>query len=151
MAPISSGPLGTWLNRTMSFLGTTPKRPSRLDWHDEDNDSTELLVDDAEPEHHDGGLLPSSKRPSRIVFTWSTYAWFAAAAALLLSGVVFAWHRWLSSPAPGFDRNLLLCGEKVFYMVNNHTCTTGDFLCPVIDRRRTLRCGNSCYLPSAFV
>jgi len=134
----------------MSFLGTTPKRPSRLDWHDEDNDSTELLVDDAEPEHHDGGLLPSSKRPSRIVFTWSTYAWFAAAAALLLSGVVFAWHRWLSSPAPGFDRNLLLCGEKVFYMVNNHTCTTGDFLCPVIDRRRTLRCGNSCYLPSAF-
>lgn len=151
MAPTASSSLDTWLNNAMSFLSTTSKRPSRFDWHDEDDDNTELLVADA-GEHHGGRSLPSlfRKRPSRIVFTWSTYAAFATAAALLLSGVIFAWHRWLSRPAPDFDRNLLPCGEEVLYMVNNHTCTNGDFLCPVIDRRRTRRCGDSCYLPTAY-
>ncbi|KAI1385553.1 carbohydrate-binding module family 52 protein [Hypoxylon trugodes] len=51
-------------------------------------------------------------------------------------------------PAP-VDRSLLPCGNAR-YSVNDHTCYRGNFLCPVIDRKRTLQCGTDCYLPQEF-
>ncbi|KAL7619676.1 hypothetical protein AAE478_010217 [Parahypoxylon ruwenzoriense] len=44
---------------------------------------------------------------------------------------------------------LLPCGSSR-YSINDHTCYGGKFLCPVVDRKRTLRCGSDCYLPRQF-
>ncbi|KAI1131375.1 hypothetical protein F5Y10DRAFT_74664 [Nemania abortiva] len=43
----------------------------------------------------------------------------------------------------------LLCGNQR-YTVNNQTCYKGNFLCPVKDGQRMLKCGNDCYLPRTF-
>ncbi|KAI1809853.1 hypothetical protein GGS20DRAFT_590164 [Poronia punctata] len=43
-------------------------------------------------------------------------------------------------------KGLLLCGNQRYY-VSNQTCYNDDFLCPVKDRQRTLKCGDDCYLP----
>ncbi|TGJ79673.1 hypothetical protein E0Z10_g9091 [Xylaria hypoxylon] len=39
----------------------------------------------------------------------------------------------------------LLCGNHR-YSINNQTCYNGNFLCPVKDRQRMLKCGDDCYL-----
>lgn len=31
-----------------------------------------------------------------------------------------------------------------------YTCYPGDFLCPVLDGQKTLRCGQDCYLPNMY-
>ncbi|KAI1210190.1 carbohydrate-binding module family 52 protein [Annulohypoxylon truncatum] len=57
-----------------------------------------------------------------------------------------------SPPAPTpvkVYEGLLPCGSSS-YSINNHTCYQGSFLCPVIDRKRTLKCGNDCYLLHEF-
>ncbi|KAI1100546.1 carbohydrate-binding module family 52 protein [Jackrogersella minutella] len=51
-------------------------------------------------------------------------------------------------PAPVND-DLLPCGNSR-YSINDHTCYLGHFLCPVVEKKRTLRCGNDCYLPHKF-
>ncbi|KAI1505030.1 hypothetical protein F5X99DRAFT_301367 [Biscogniauxia marginata] len=67
-----------------------------------------------------------------------------AVAVILL--VVYLWTRPdLSSVYDG----LLPCGNSR-YSVNTHTCYNGNFLCPVVEKQRTLRCSNSCYLPQNF-
>ncbi|KAI2635991.1 carbohydrate-binding module family 52 protein [Xylaria nigripes] len=47
--------------------------------------------------------------------------------------------------ARGLDSQLL-CGSQV-YSIEDHTCYDGDFLCPIEDGQRMLRCGNNCYIP----
>jgi Carbohydrate binding len=44
---------------------------------------------------------------------------------------------------------LQACADA-FYPASNYTCYDGDFLCPVIDGVKTLRCGADCYLPSMY-
>ncbi|KAI3329225.1 carbohydrate-binding module family 52 protein [Xylariaceae sp. AK1471] len=43
-------------------------------------------------------------------------------------------------------QGLLLCGSQR-YSIINQTCYDGNFLCPVEDKQRTLKCGNECYRP----
>ncbi|KAI0404194.1 hypothetical protein F4802DRAFT_607621 [Xylaria palmicola] len=43
----------------------------------------------------------------------------------------------------------LLCGKQR-YSINDQTCYNGEFLCPVRNRQRMLKCGNECYLPRKF-
>ncbi|KAI2627860.1 carbohydrate-binding module family 52 protein [Hypoxylon sp. NC1633] len=45
--------------------------------------------------------------------------------------------------------SLLPCGSSR-YDINEHTCYAGSFLCPVIDKKRTLRCGDDCYLSHEY-
>lgn len=99
---------------------------------------------------HDDLRQTAVAKPRRcnIFATDSSAYGFVLAGILLTSAVVFAWHRWLATPLEFFDRALLPCGVDTFYAINNHTCTTGNFLCPVVDRHRSLRCGDACYLPS---
>ncbi|KAI0410252.1 carbohydrate-binding module family 52 protein [Xylaria grammica] len=40
----------------------------------------------------------------------------------------------------------LLCGSQR-YSISNETCFSSDFLYPVKDRQRMLKCGDGCYLP----
>ncbi|KAI1176785.1 hypothetical protein F4777DRAFT_242486 [Nemania sp. FL0916] len=58
---------------------------------------------------------------------------------------------WLGTRAQSLDvvEGQLYCGIQR-YTVNNATCYNGNFLCPVRDRQRTLRCGDDCYLPRNF-
>ncbi|KAI0886689.1 carbohydrate-binding module family 52 protein [Annulohypoxylon maeteangense] len=50
---------------------------------------------------------------------------------------------------PIINDDLLPCGNSR-YSINDHTCYQGNSLCPVIDKKRTLKCGNDCYLPHDF-
>ncbi|KAI0189315.1 hypothetical protein EV127DRAFT_432370 [Xylaria flabelliformis] len=43
----------------------------------------------------------------------------------------------------------LFCGNQR-YFINNQTCYNANFLCPIEDKQRTLRCGNDCYLPRKY-
>ncbi|KAI5863814.1 carbohydrate-binding module family 52 protein [Durotheca rogersii] len=52
-------------------------------------------------------------------------------------------------PAPLVSDGLLPCGSSR-YSIDNHTCYRVKFLCPVLDRKRTLRCGGDCYLPQRY-
>ncbi|KAI2469056.1 carbohydrate-binding module family 52 protein [Annulohypoxylon bovei var. microspora] len=52
------------------------------------------------------------------------------------------------SSAP-INNDLLPCGNSR-YSINDHTCYSGNFLCPVVDKKRTLRCSNDCYLSREF-
>ncbi|KAH7029013.1 uncharacterized protein B0I36DRAFT_384614 [Microdochium trichocladiopsis] len=162
-APGAMGPREAWYKNIIPFSQSHgPQRFFRAGRQSEEDVASELLADDplnpSFREEYDlteavnGPASTSStwKRPSQTLSLRSTYCWLAVAAILLLSAVAFAWHRWLSSPVEGLDRGLLPCGPHASYAVNNHTCTSGDFLCPVVDSRRTLRCGESCYLPTAY-
>ncbi|KAI1757356.1 hypothetical protein F4782DRAFT_225346 [Xylaria castorea] len=40
----------------------------------------------------------------------------------------------------------LLCGTQRYY-INNQTCYNANFLCPIEDKQRMLKCGTDCYLP----
>ncbi|KAI0442526.1 hypothetical protein F4803DRAFT_365733 [Xylaria telfairii] len=40
----------------------------------------------------------------------------------------------------------ILCGSQK-YFINNQTCYNSNFLCPIEDNQRMLKCGNGCYLP----
>ncbi|KAI0200036.1 hypothetical protein F4808DRAFT_430309 [Astrocystis sublimbata] len=40
----------------------------------------------------------------------------------------------------------LLCGDQR-YLINNQTCYNANFLCPIENKQRMLKCGNTCYLP----
>ncbi|KAI1770970.1 carbohydrate-binding module family 52 protein [Hypoxylon cercidicola] len=44
---------------------------------------------------------------------------------------------------------LLPCGNSR-YSINDHTCYRDAFLCPVINKKRTLPCGSDCYLPQEY-
>ncbi|KAI8962120.1 carbohydrate-binding module family 52 protein [Daldinia sp. FL1419] len=69
----------------------------------------------------------------------------AILAGLLLAVFLPRRHRASRSKVDG----LLPCGDSR-YSINDHTCYHGNFLCPVVDRKRTLQCGNDCYLPYLF-
>ncbi|KAI1759171.1 carbohydrate-binding module family 52 protein [Hypoxylon sp. FL1150] len=45
--------------------------------------------------------------------------------------------------------DLLPCGDSR-YSINDHTCYRSTFLCPVVNRKRTLPCGSDCYLPQEY-
>ncbi|KXJ90128.1 hypothetical protein Micbo1qcDRAFT_189240 [Microdochium bolleyi] len=77
--------------------------------------------------HYSSGV--KRRRCNNLARNPSSYG-FVLAAVLLLIAIIFAWYRWLATPLELFDRTLLPCGDGKFYMINNHTCTTGDFLCP---------------------
>ena len=56
----------------------------------------------------------------------------------------------LSSRVTGrADGQLIACGDA-FYSKSKYTCYDGDFLCPIIDGKPTLRCNEDCYLPSMY-
>ncbi|KAI0007885.1 carbohydrate-binding module family 52 protein [Xylariaceae sp. FL0662B] len=53
---------------------------------------------------------------------------------------------------PGLSQvkdDLLPCGTAK-YSINHHTCYNSNFLCPVVGKQRTLRCGDNCYSPRRF-
>ncbi|KAI1076019.1 carbohydrate-binding module family 52 protein [Whalleya microplaca] len=56
---------------------------------------------------------------------------------------------WVRPGAAQIYDGLLPCGTAR-YNINNHTCYNGNFLCPVVDRKRTSKCGDDCYLPNQF-
>ncbi|KAI1464843.1 carbohydrate-binding module family 52 protein [Daldinia caldariorum] len=118
-------------------------------------DSQALLEDDALgiPLESSDSTSPSPKlaaRSYRHGTSWQNkscqYAIFLAVLAGLLLAVLLP--RRHATLAPRVD-GLLPCGNSR-YSINNHTCYHGNFLCPVVDRKRTLRCGNDCYLPHLF-
>lgn len=41
------------------------------------------------------------------------------------------------------------CGGRPF-LASDYTCFENQYLCPVIDDRRTVACGEACYDPVAF-
>jgi hypothetical protein len=45
---------------------------------------------------------------------------------------------------------LQACGDA-FYSASNYTCYDGEFLCPILNGVKTLRCGPDCYLPSMYL
>ncbi|KAI0392120.1 carbohydrate-binding module family 52 protein [Xylariaceae sp. FL0594] len=61
--------------------------------------------------------------------------------------VLALWWALLAIVATRPVRGLLLCGHQR-YSVETQTCYDNGLLCPVEDRKRTLKCGNECYLPS---
>ncbi|KAI1441765.1 carbohydrate-binding module family 52 protein [Annulohypoxylon stygium] len=72
---------------------------------------------------------------------------FIAILAGLLLAVLLP-RRHSSAPAPVND-GLMPCGSSR-YSINDHTCYQSNFLCPVVDKKRTLKCGNDCYTPHDF-
>ncbi|KAI1459747.1 carbohydrate-binding module family 52 protein [Annulohypoxylon moriforme] len=72
---------------------------------------------------------------------------FIAMLAGLLLAILLP-RRHASAPTLVND-GLLPCGSSR-YSINDHTCYQGNSLCPVIDKKRTLKCGNDCYLPHDF-
>ncbi|KAI1483602.1 carbohydrate-binding module family 52 protein [Daldinia eschscholtzii] len=123
------------------------------------DDSQALLEDDAlgiPLENYDpaSDSPPRPSRPAARTYRHGTswrnkscqYVIFLAVLAGLLLAVLLP--RRHSTLTPRVD-GLLPCGDAR-YSINNHTCYRGDFLCPVVDKKRTLRCGNDCYLPHLF-
>jgi len=47
------------------------------------------------------------------------------------------------------DPDLRPCGAA-YYHPAQYTCYEGDFLCPMINGKATLRCGEDCYLPDRY-
>ncbi|KAI0107376.1 carbohydrate-binding module family 52 protein [Hypoxylon sp. NC0597] len=75
------------------------------------------------------------------------FAIFIAILAGLLLAILLPRRR--SGSSVSANDGLLPCGDSR-YSINDHTCYRGNFLCPVIHKKRTLRCGSGCYLPEEF-
>ncbi|KAI0836010.1 carbohydrate-binding module family 52 protein [Hypoxylon sp. FL0890] len=70
----------------------------------------------------------------------------AVLAGLLLAILLPRRH---SRSSVSVNDGLLPCGNAR-YSINDHTCYGSNFLCPVVNKKRTLRCGSDCYLPEEF-
>ncbi|KAI5920523.1 hypothetical protein F4810DRAFT_713374 [Camillea tinctor] len=68
---------------------------------------------------------------------------------MVVAAILLAVYLWTRPDLSLVYEGLLPCGSSR-YSINTHTCYNGNFLCPVVDKRRTLRCGNSCYLPQKY-
>ncbi|KAI1636092.1 hypothetical protein F4809DRAFT_650741 [Biscogniauxia mediterranea] len=68
---------------------------------------------------------------------------------IVVAAILLAVYLWTRPDLSLVYEGLLPCGSSR-YSINTHTCYNGNFLCPVVDKRRTLRCGNSCYLPQKY-
>jgi hypothetical protein len=68
---------------------------------------------------------------------------FSSFALSLIANVVVA------VPQVPADTKLKACGDA-YYSSDDYTCYDGNFLCPLINGQRTLRCGPDCYLPSTY-
>ncbi|KAI0155084.1 carbohydrate-binding module family 52 protein [Hypoxylon sp. FL1284] len=55
-----------------------------------------------------------------------------------------------SRGSPHVKDDLLPCGDSR-YSINSHTCSHDAFLCPVVNKKRTVRCGSDCYLPQEYI
>ncbi|KAI1397766.1 carbohydrate-binding module family 52 protein [Hypoxylon fuscum] len=140
----------------LPFIGSIFRQTP--DSHQGPDDDRALLEDDAlniplesnEPASDSDpgppGIAPRSRHysgPSCIKLGPSVLI-ITILAALLLA---------IQHPPSGSTRTndgLLPCGGSR-YSINDHTCYHGNFLCPVVDRKRTLQCGNDCYLPQEFL
>ncbi|KAI1137713.1 carbohydrate-binding module family 52 protein [Hypoxylon sp. FL0543] len=75
------------------------------------------------------------------------FAIFIAILAGLLLAILLPRRR--SGPSVSRVAGLLPCGSSR-YSINEHTCYRNNFLCPVVNKKRTLRCGSDCYLPDEY-
>ncbi|KAI1411972.1 carbohydrate-binding module family 52 protein [Hypoxylon sp. FL1857] len=75
------------------------------------------------------------------------FAIFIAILAGLLLAILLPRRR--SGSPVSVNDGLLPCGSSR-YSINDHTCYRDNFLCPVINKKRTSRCGNDCYLHGEF-
>ncbi|KAI0122025.1 carbohydrate-binding module family 52 protein [Daldinia grandis] len=141
----------------LPFVGSLYRSAIQLP-HTHD-DGQALLEDDALSiplESNEPTSDPASRRPRlaarsyRHASSWQNklcqYAIFLAILVGLLLAVLLPRRHHTSTLRMD---GLLPCGSSR-YSINDHTCYRGNFLCPVVDKKRTLQCGDDCYLPHLF-